>query len=531
MPFRTESISNRGGRESNQDCCGYLMLEDGTCWVVADGLGGHRGGEVASRIAVDAILASFQQNSELSPQLLERHLLAANNAIVREQLSDPALANMRTTVVVLLSDYRSFLSAYVGDSRLYYLQSGRIRYQSRDHSVPQVMVDAGEISSEQIRGHVDRNRILRSLGMEGEFRPVVSQEKQPLYNEDTFLLCVDGFWEHVFETEMEADLARSDGPSEWLSVMESRLRRRAEEGHDNYTAIAISFVGDPREVPPPIEEVGWAPGPATTAPITAPASASLGTDSRQTVSVKARRPGHLKKAALALGICVVIGIPVLLAFAFSGSHLFGHTTTLSNGVVDRLKVDGSWSEIQPSSLGSRGEGNSGPKRVEYQLSTSTNVRLVFISRRVDPVAATQPTVASDPDNGSKQASDSPNGNKPSGSSHPAKNKEGEKTRPENPANRGSRGSAGLGAPFVGLATDIGCYGEYSLKEFGSEALNGGQTYRAEIDCPGTGTRFYTMAVEHAEQSTIQEVVFEAPESEYGRHIEQIKHALKTIEWR
>ncbi|MGH9762936.1 MAG: hypothetical protein ACREAC_19100, partial [Blastocatellia bacterium] len=227
----------------------------------------------------------------------------------------------------------------------------------------------------------------------------------------------------------------------------------------------------------------------------------------------------------------VIGIPVLLAFAFSGSHLFGHTTTLSNGVVDRLKVDGSWSEIQPSSLGSRGEGNSGPKRVEYQLSTSTNVRLVFISRRVDPVAATQPTVASDPDNGSKQASDSPNGNKPSGSSHPAKNKEGEKTRPENPANRGSRGSAGLGAPFVGLATDIGCYGEYSLKEFGSEALNGGQTYRAEIDCPGTGTRFYTMAVEHAEQSTIQEVVFEAPESEYGRHIEQIKHALKTIEWR
>ncbi|HYL97977.1 MAG TPA: serine/threonine-protein phosphatase, partial [Blastocatellia bacterium] len=148
-----------------------------------------------------------------------------------------------------LSDYRSFMTGHAGDSRLYYFQSGRIRYQTKDHSVPQTMVDAGEMSAAQIRGHADRNRLLRSLGMDGEFKPTISCEKQPLHSEDAFLICVDGFWEFVYETEMEADLARADTPGNWLSVMESRIVKRAEDGHDNYTAIAVAFADDSASVP------------------------------------------------------------------------------------------------------------------------------------------------------------------------------------------------------------------------------------------------------------------------------------------
>jgi serine/threonine protein phosphatase PrpC len=239
MAFRTECISSRGGREHNQDASDFLILEDGACWVVADGLGGHRGGDIAARLAVDTIIGSFRRNREMSAAALESHLAEAHSAIVELQMGHQELQTMKTTVVVLLSDYESFLCAHVGDSRLYYFREGRIKFQTRDHSVPQAMVDVGEISEDEIRRHPDRNRLLRALGMDQELRPTILMEKRRFHPEDAFLLCVDGFWEHITETEMEADLAKSANPSIWLKTMESRLLSRAKQGNDNYTALAV----------------------------------------------------------------------------------------------------------------------------------------------------------------------------------------------------------------------------------------------------------------------------------------------------
>jgi len=250
MTFRAAFISNRGGRESNQDACDFVMLDDGACWAVADGLGGHRGGAVAAKLAVDTILDSFRRNRELSPAALQSHLLAAHDAIVELQNGSCELQTMRTTVVVLISDYRSFLSAHAGDSRLYYFQGGRIEYQTKDHSVPQAMADAGDISTAEIRRHQDRNRLLRALGMEQDFRPSIQPVNERLYRNDAFLLCVDGFWDHVQESEMEADLAKAGDPGTWLATMESRILRRAEEGHDNYTAIGVFFDNEVAPEPP-----------------------------------------------------------------------------------------------------------------------------------------------------------------------------------------------------------------------------------------------------------------------------------------
>ena len=250
MTFRAAFISNRGGRESNQDACDFVMLDDGACWVVADGLGGHRGGAVAAKLAVDTILDSFRRNRELSQAALQSHLVAAHDAIVELQNGSRELQTMRTTVVVLISDYRSFLSAHAGDSRLYYFRGGRIEYQTKDHSVPQAMADAGDISTAEIRHHQDRNRLLRALGMEQEFRPSIQEARERLYQNDAFLLCVDGFWDHVQESEMEADLAKAGDPGTWLATMESRIFRRAEEGHDNYTAVAVVFENSGAPDPP-----------------------------------------------------------------------------------------------------------------------------------------------------------------------------------------------------------------------------------------------------------------------------------------
>lgn len=365
MPFHTEFVTNRGGRKTNQDCCGFLTLEDGACWVVADGLGGHRGGEVASKLAVDTVLASFKQNRELSPRALEAHLAAAQNAILDRQQSDPEFQSMRTTIVVLLSDYRSFLTGYLGDSRLYYFQGGRIKYQTRDHSVPQVMVDAGEISADKIRGHEDRNRLLRALGMEGDFKPAVMQEKQLLYDRDSFLLCVDGFWEYVVETEMEADLARADDPARWLEVMQSRIQKRAVEGHDNYTAIAVTFAGDPAIAPPAERRASRTAASA---------------------SVQAARKRRVR-LPLIIGLGVAAIIIALIFAAVTLYRPFSETTRISNDTVARLSLKGMWVETP------RQNHDEGAKQAEYVLRDNKQARLIFVKSKDASAPAPQSTDA------------------------------------------------------------------------------------------------------------------------------------------
>jgi PPM family protein phosphatase len=239
-PFVTEVVSRAGGRPENQDCGAYLEADGASCWVVADGLGGHRGGEIASRSAVEAILASFGQDPQLQRITLERHLSAAQNAIATAQNQQGDLSTMRTTVVVLLANASQAIWGHVGDSRLYCFEKGTIAVQTSDHSVVQAMADAGQITPGQIRHHEDRNRLLRCLGNPGsDFRATVLPRPRTLRADTAFLLCSDGFWENVWESEMVVDLAKASRPQEWLMFMEDRLLERTTEGDDNYTGVAV----------------------------------------------------------------------------------------------------------------------------------------------------------------------------------------------------------------------------------------------------------------------------------------------------
>ena len=223
----------------NQDYVDVLRLDEVACWILADGLGGHQGGEVASDVAARAILDAFRGDPQISPQALRSYIASGQEAVRKCQREDPQLASMRTTVVVLVSDFQSALWAHVGDSRLYFLREGRVIFQTKDHSVPQAMVAAGDLPADEVRFHEDRNRVLRSLGQDGEARPAVLEEKQSLQAGDAFLLCTDGFWEHVMELEMEIDYAKTLDPEEWLQAMEHRVWKRTQEGYDNYSAIGI----------------------------------------------------------------------------------------------------------------------------------------------------------------------------------------------------------------------------------------------------------------------------------------------------
>ena len=107
MSFDIASISRAGGRPVNEDDADVLQLDGATCWVVADGLGGHRGGEIASRTVVEATLASFRENPEISADALRTHIARAHDALLARQRSEPALAQMRSTIVVLTASDRA----------------------------------------------------------------------------------------------------------------------------------------------------------------------------------------------------------------------------------------------------------------------------------------------------------------------------------------------------------------------------------------------------------------------------------------
>ena len=245
LRFRTASLSRPGGRERNEDACDYRVSDAGGVWVVADGLGGHAGGERASRLAVETLLGILGDAPSVSPEGLSQALDQTQQVMLSAQREGgPHAAGMRTTVVVLVSDGESALWAYVGDSRLYHFRAGALLAQTRDHSVPQALVNAGEIPPEAIRGHEDRNRLLRSLGTEGAFRPSLPEAAVSLEPGDAFLLCTDGFWEPVSEEEMTAALATAADPAAWLATLERLLLERVAPTHDNYTALAV-FVGTP----------------------------------------------------------------------------------------------------------------------------------------------------------------------------------------------------------------------------------------------------------------------------------------------
>jgi serine/threonine protein phosphatase PrpC len=238
VQFESAVLSEPGGRAENQDAAGFLHGENIDCWILCDGLGGHNGGRIAAQLAVDTTLAAFETSPGCGGPTLTQYLEAANQAVCDAQERDARLAEMRTTAVLLLADADHALWAHVGDTRLYYLSGGRVGFQTKDHSVPQAMSDAGEITPDQIRFHEDRNRLLRSLGTRENLRPEIGSAPA-LMPGDAFLMATDGFWEYVNETEMEIEFAKATSPDEWLKRLERVLLRRARTDHDNYSAIGV----------------------------------------------------------------------------------------------------------------------------------------------------------------------------------------------------------------------------------------------------------------------------------------------------
>lgn len=228
------AYTDTGGRTGNEDCVLHTTAGDQKlCLVVADGLGGHGGGDLASATTCQTVCGGW--NGRSSPAILTDLLQAAHRNVTA--LQTPQCA-MKSTAVVLTVTENRVAWAHVGDSRLYHFCDGKLIFQTKDHSASQIAVVLGDITPDQIRFHEDRSRVLRALGQEGSLK-VDAQEELLMPGDHAFLLCTDGFWEYVLESEMETDLQRSSGPNDWLERMRSRLKQRIPSNNDNNTAAAV----------------------------------------------------------------------------------------------------------------------------------------------------------------------------------------------------------------------------------------------------------------------------------------------------
>lgn len=183
-----------GGRSENQDSAGALETNLGTVIVVCDGMGGLNGGSTASRLAVQTIIddVAAAPSGSRPIKVLEKAIDHANSVIIEKGEEDSSVAGMGTTVTAVIINKQCVSGAYVGDSRIYQLRSGKKVFRTTDHSQIFEYVKMGAISEEQARLSPNSNIILKALGVSKTVEPDVFE--LPYIAGDRFVLCSDGFW-------------------------------------------------------------------------------------------------------------------------------------------------------------------------------------------------------------------------------------------------------------------------------------------------------------------------------------------------
>ena len=206
---------------------------------MADGLGGHGRGEVASSKAIETARDLTQLVGDSNADLLSDIFEEAQKRVMNIQ--EGTFANgMKTTLVALDICRDQIKWAHIGDSRLYYFQNCKLVERTLDHSVPQMLVLAHKLKEKKIRGHEDRNKLLRVIGSPWETKKYDCSEIINKNGFQAFLLCSDGFWELIDEKAMTKTLKKSNSVDEWLDAMVEIVRQNGKcTDMDNNSAIAV----------------------------------------------------------------------------------------------------------------------------------------------------------------------------------------------------------------------------------------------------------------------------------------------------
>jgi PPM family protein phosphatase len=235
--LRPGGVTDTGNvRASNQD----QLLTAGDLVAVADGMGGHRAGEVASRLAVDTLQAAFDDDDPTADGLVAA-VRAANRAVWERSEAEAELRGMGTTIaaVALVADggAKALAIVNVGDSRAYLLEQGGLRRLTSDHSLVADLVRAGEISEDEARVHPHRNVLTQALGVAAEIEPYV--DRAVPVRGDRLLLCSDGLFNELDEAQIAAVLAEVDDPTDAATRLVDEAKLHG--GNDNITALVLDI--------------------------------------------------------------------------------------------------------------------------------------------------------------------------------------------------------------------------------------------------------------------------------------------------
>ena len=226
-------------RSVNQDDY-YIDDPQGRFFIVADGMGGHAGGQEASRIAVNTIQSYLEKNWNSdagSPEMLEAAFRLANQDILDAQLKEPALNDMGTTGVAVIFRDEHPCCAHVGDSRLYRLRESEIQQMTEDHTWVSRAIQAGQITPEQGRNHPMRHVLSQCIGRPDlEEVTVGSFEVQA---GDRLLLCSDGLTEELSDAELADRLTSIEAEEKAAATLVEDAKEKG--GRDNITLVIVTI--------------------------------------------------------------------------------------------------------------------------------------------------------------------------------------------------------------------------------------------------------------------------------------------------
>lgn len=220
-------------RERNEDS----LAVSPPLFAVADGMGGHAAGDVASELAVKVLMKNAPTTADVD--MLGEAVIKANHAVINEALR-AELAGMGTTMTACVIEGTHLAIAHVGDSRAYLLHHGKLQQLTRDHSLVADMVEAGRLTEEEARVHPNRSIITRAIGSDPNMQPDLYEiTASP---GDRLLLCSDGLYSMVENSRIQSQLARIRDPQRCASALVNDAISAG--GLDNVTVVVVDIVGD-----------------------------------------------------------------------------------------------------------------------------------------------------------------------------------------------------------------------------------------------------------------------------------------------
>ncbi len=287
-------------RSNNQD---QLLVSPGL-YAVADGMGGHAAGEVASSTAVSALAAAFEATDHHTAASLESAAKAANRAVWEQARTNRSMFGMGTTLVALAVVERQdgtngLTAAHIGDSRLYGYRDGTLKQVTVDHSLVQELVDDGQISEAQAAVHPQRHVLTRALGVEPNIEVDII-DLAPRHG-DRYLLCSDGLPREVSDDQIAAVLSRFSNPVEAAKELVAVANLRG--GNDNITVVVIDVLASENSP----DTMIVVPSPAVTGPTRIVPAAPKAAVPRKARKAPAPKRVTFRVVVFVVALLIVIG--------------------------------------------------------------------------------------------------------------------------------------------------------------------------------------------------------------------------------